>query len=165
MTDLKMTKENPRAQLFEVIASAKAGMLGFEGSAEPMQPMAPYTDAERGSLWFLTKKDGDLYKQLGTGRRAQFCVIGPHHDYHASLIGVLTQHQDPEQIDKMWNDIVAAWFEHGKDDPALVLLEFKLEHAAIWASVGNPLVFGWEIAKAHWRGDEPDLGIRTTVSF
>jgi general stress protein 26 len=165
MADLKLTKNDPKKQLFEMIADVKAGFLGLEGLSDPMQPMAPYTDAERGSLWFFTKTDADLYKLLGGGARAQFCVVGANHDYHASLIGILTQHQNEEQIDKMWNDIVAAWFEHGKDDPALVLLEFKLQHAAIWASVGNPLVFGWEIARAHLQGDEPELGVRTSIDF
>jgi hypothetical protein len=41
----------------------------------------------------------------------------------------------------------------------------SLDDAAIWASTGNPLAFGWEIAKANLQDRAPDVGVRTSLRF
>ena len=165
MVDLKMTKEAPRQQFWDVLRQVHAGMLGLEQSRQHMQPMAPYPEPDRNLIWFFTKTDSDLFKQLSDRSLARFCFIGPNHDYHASVAGTLHENRDAVQIDKMWNQIVAAWFEGGQADPRLTLLAMNLHDAAIWASVGNPLAFGWEIAKAHVKDEEPDVGLRTHLEF
>jgi general stress protein 26 len=165
MVDLKSTKEVPREQFWDVLEDVHAVMLGLENSPQHMQPMAPYPDRERDAVWFLTKKDADLFKELKRTDKARFTLVGPNHDYHASVTGALFENEDRAQIDKMWNQVVSAWFEDGKDDPKLALLEMKLQDAAVWASVGNPIVFGWEIAKAHVKDEEPDVGARAHLAF
>jgi general stress protein 26 len=40
---------------------------------------------------------------------------------------------DPATIDRLWNPIVAEWYE-GKDDPKLALVRFDVEDAKIWLS-------------------------------
>ena len=37
------------------------------------------------------------------------------------------------EIDRLWNPIVAEWYE-GKDDPKMALLRFELDDAKIWQS-------------------------------
>ena len=60
---------------------------------------------------------------------------------------------------------MAAWFEGGKEDPALTMLQLKLDDVAIWASTNSTLKFGWEIAKANLTGKEPELGYHTKISL
>ncbi len=110
MVDLKMTEEAPRQQFWDILRRVHAGMLGLEGSRQHMQPMAPYPDPERNLIWFFTKTDSDLFKELSERSLARFCFISPNHDYHASVAGTLHENRDAAQIDKMWNQIVAAWF-------------------------------------------------------
>jgi len=51
-------------------------------------------------------------------------------------------------------------------DPKLTMLALKLDDGEIWASTGNPLKFGWEIAKANLSDDkQPDIGVHRRVSF
>ena len=165
MVDLQATKDDPRKQFWTILKDVHAGMLGLEGWDQHMQPMAPFADPDRGSIWFFTKKESDLFHALRDHARARFLVIGPNHDYHASITGTLFENRNPAQIDKMWNQVVAAWFDGGRDDPQLALLEMKLQDAAIWASLANPIVFGWEIAKAHVKDEEPDVGVRAHLLF
>ncbi len=40
---------------------------------------------------------------------------------------------DRATIDRLWDPIVAEWYE-GKDDPKLALVEFDVENAKIWKS-------------------------------
>jgi general stress protein 26 len=61
--------------------------------------------------------------------------------------------------------VVSAWYDKGKDDPSLIVLEFTPETAGIWASTDSALRFGWEIAKANLTDSEPDVGVKTEVRF
>lgn len=103
--------------------------------------------------------------EVGSGATAHFCIIGKNHDYHACLSGPIVQSHSREIIDRFWNPMVAAWFEGGKDDPELTLLQFTPNSADVWASTGNALAFGWEIAKANMTDAEPDVGHHTRLSL
>ncbi|MDO9415131.1 pyridoxamine 5'-phosphate oxidase family protein [Pararhizobium sp.] len=165
MTSLTEARENPKQQLFDQIHKIHAGMLGLEGSGMHMQPMAPNVDEETGTVWFYTRADSDLAQAIGQGARAHFCVIGKDHDYHACLGGHIEVTRDPVKIDEYWNSVVEAWFQEGKRDPDLTMLALHLDSAEIWASTGSSLKFGWEIAKANLTDSEPDVGVKTHVTF
>ena len=165
MADISKTKTDPLQQLWDVLGDIHAGMLGVEESRQHMQPMAPFVEKESNSIWFFTRTDSDLIKAARTGNRAHFCVISKDHDYHACLAGAIDEVKSREHIDKYWSAPVAAWFEGGKDDPSLTMLQLKLDDVAIWASTNSTLKFGWEIAKANLTGKEPELGYHTQISM
>ncbi|MDW5315689.1 pyridoxamine 5'-phosphate oxidase family protein [Rhizobium sp. PL01] len=165
MADISKTKSDPLQQLWDVLGDVHAGMLGVEDSGQHMQPMAPFIEKETNSIWFFTRTDSDLINSARTGNRAHFCVISKDHDYHACLAGAIDEVKSREHIDKYWSAPVAAWFEGGKDDPSLTMLQLKLDDVAIWASTNSTLKFGWEIAKANLTGKEPDLGYHTQISL
>jgi general stress protein 26 len=165
VADLKLTKSNPVEQFWQQVEEMSAGMLGFADSQLHFQPMAPHLDRENAQIWFFAKKSSDLVRATGEGRRAHFIVIGRDHDFHASATGTLEQIHDPEAIDRYWSVITSAWFESGKLDPNLIMLRLSLKDASIWASANNPVVFGWQIAKASLSRDEPDIGLSTHIRF
>ncbi|MEL6289244.1 MAG: pyridoxamine 5'-phosphate oxidase family protein [Pseudomonadota bacterium] len=165
MADLEQAKENPRGQLWEELEDIPAGMLGLAGSDQHMQPMAPQIDRAQNRILFFTKRDSDLVKSMHGNQTAKFTFIGEDHDYHACIHGALRVNTDRSIIEQHWNPVVDAWYDEGKDDPNLVLLEFKPDEAAVWASTDSSLKFGWEIAKAKFGNSEPDVGVRTHVTF
>ncbi|MBB4659911.1 pyridoxamine 5'-phosphate oxidase family protein [Parvularcula dongshanensis] len=167
MVDLKETREAPEKQFWEEVKKVRAGMLGVKGLPDHMQPMSPREEPEAKKLWFYLHNDSDLCKQVQAGHaEAHFCVVGKDHDYHACAKGTLRENKDPAKVDQFWDPIVAAWFEHGKEDPRMTLIEMTLEHAAIWGSTDSSTRFGWEIAKSNLMDDKvPDVGVRTDVTF
>lgn len=165
MADLEQTKTNAKRQLFDEIEGATVGMLGVEGSAQHVQPMAPHVDRATGQIWFYTKRDSDLVAAVGQGKRAHLIIMSTDGDYQASCRGTLVQDYDLEARDQFWSSLVAAWFEDGKDDPNLTMLRFTPHDAAVWASSGNALTFGWEIVKANLTSAMPDTGERAHVTF
>jgi general stress protein 26 len=165
MVDLKEARSAPEKQLFKEMERVHAGMLGLENSHDHMQPMAHRVDADRKRIYFFTKTDTDLVKQVGPSARAHFCVVGKDHDYHACIAGTLSPTRSREIIDRHWGPVVSAWYDKGKDDPSLIVLEFTPETAGIWASTDSALRFGWEIAKANLTDSEPDVGVKTEVRF
>jgi len=143
-------------------------MLGLDqarGSA--MQPMtAQFEDQDRdnGCVWFFTAKDHDLTRALGQDNRAIVSFASKGHDLFASVRGQLILDNDRGEIDRLWNPIVAEWYE-GKDDPKMALLRFEMADAKIWLSdIGGFL----KPAINKLFGRKPEAGMKekvTEVSF
>lgn len=112
-------------------------MLGIEGARDgTTQPMtAQFEDQDRdaGLLWFFTANDHNLVRAIGQANRAIGAFSAKGHHLFASLRGTLTLTNDRGTIDRLWNPIVAEWYE-GKDDPKLILVRFDVENAKVWLS-------------------------------
>ncbi len=161
MADLDKTRENPQDQLWDELDDVNAAMLGVDGSPHPMQPMSPQVDREGRTIWFFTRTDVDLVKEIKPGSTGTLCLVGKDHDYFATITGPLEVRRDEKVIDKYWSTMVEAWFKGGKDDPALTLIEMRVQDADVWASTSNVVKLGWEVAKATLSEDEtPDVGMQ-----
>lgn len=165
MADLERAKNDALNQFWGEIGKVTAVMLGLQGRQQHLQPMYPFPDSETGEIWFLSKKDAELVKDIGEGQRAIFAVVGSNHDYHASCLGALQQVIDPSKVDELWSANVAAWYEKGKEDPNIALLRFTPIDAEIWASSSNLITFGWEIFKSNLSEKTPDVGVRNHLEF
>ncbi len=112
-------------------------MLGIEGerdgATQPMTANFEDSDCSAGRLWFFTANDHDLTRELGQSGRAIAAYSAKGHDLFASLRGTLSVDNDRTAIDRLWNPVIAQWYE-GKDDPKLVLLRFEVDDAKIWLS-------------------------------
>ncbi len=174
MADTQRTADDAKDQLFDQLDKVKAGMLTVDGSGQHPQPMTAYPDRDAGIVWFITSRHTDLAQAAGhpvaPGGMAgasigTFSFIGKKDDYWASLRGPLDQVDDEAKIDELWNAMAAAWFEHGREDHEVTLLRLTLRDAEVWSSTRNPVVFGFEIAKAQRDGKVPDLGEHVRVSW
>jgi general stress protein 26 len=112
-------------------------MLGIEGArngaTQPMSANFEDKDRERGCLWFFTANDHDFTRALGQSSRGIGAYSAKGHGLFASIRGTLVIDNDRATIDRLWNPIVAEWYE-GKDDPKLALVRFDLDDARIWLS-------------------------------
>ena len=157
---------DPRGAVFSVLDGVRAGMLGLTAGGEGFQPMTHFADAGPGVIWFISSTDTALVQSLGMGEDAEYVVISDDHDAHLSLRGKLYQLHDEAKLDELWNPVVSAWFEGGRDDPRLALLRFDPEVADIWASSISTLKFGFEIIRANLDPQhQPDVGVKATVRF
>ena len=139
-------------------------MLGLEdareGATQPMTAQFEDQDREAGRLWFFTAKDHDLTKALGRSNRGLAAFAAKGHDLFASLRGTLSLASDPAVIDRLWNPVVAEWYE-GKDDPKLALLRFDVDDAKIWKSdLGGFL----KPAVNKLLGRKPETGMKEKVA-
>lgn len=166
MASLSEAREEPGNQLWDEIENVHAGMLGLEGMHHHMQPMAPFVDRQTNTIWFYSKADTELVRSLKPGMRAHLCIIGKDHDYYACLSGAIRERKEIAKIEEYWSSIVEAWYDGGKKDPLLTMLALHVDDAEIWAATGNPLRFGWEIAKANLKEHEqPDIGVHRRLAF
>lgn len=168
MTDIAAFKSNPQDAIFKAADDAVAVMLGNPKQGRSFQPMSPKVDRQAKVLRFFAASDSDLYEGLNGGESASdvICVVtAPDFDLFASIEGELVDATSGELIEKHWDKVTEAWFENGKEDPKLRLLEFRPKQAAAWASSDNKACFSWEIEKAAGEKDTPDVGARLTADF
>ena len=104
-----------------------------DGATQPMSANFEDKDRERGCLWFFTANDHDFTRALGQSSRGIGAYSAKGHGLFASIRGTLVIDNDRATIDRLWNPIVAEWYE-GKDDPKLALVRFDLDDAKIWLS-------------------------------
>ena len=112
-------------------------MLGVEGTrdgaTQPMTAIFEDQDRDAGILWIFTAKDHDFTRAMGQSNQGIAAFSAKGHDLFASLRGTLRIDNDRATIDRLWNPVVAQWYE-GKDDPKLALVRFDVGDAKIWLS-------------------------------
>lgn len=168
MTDIARFKADPAAAILGAAEAATAVMLGNPKAGRSFQPMSPRLDAEARVLRFFAASDSDLHEGLaqdGGASTVTCLVIAPDFDLFASIEGELADVSEPGLIDRLFDDVTAAWFEHGREDPRLRLVEFRPRTAEAWASSNDSACFAWQIEKAKDSEHTPDIGARLTVEF
>ncbi len=154
-------------RLWREVSKERTVMLGLSGGPpRHMQPMTAFCEDEgRSGVWFFVRKDNDLLKEAGAGHAAMMNLVTADREFIACVGGTLTEDYDRALIDKFWNPVAGAWFPEGKDDPNLTLLHLEPEDAQVWISTGSAIRFGWEIAKANFTKQTPDVGETAHLSF
>jgi general stress protein 26 len=151
-------------RLWDDIQRHQTGMLGtMDGAPRHFQPMTAFVEPDTGEIWFFSRNDTDLVRQIEQGREAMF--VYQSKDIYACIGGELSVRFDRARMDKYWNAVVAAWYPDGKDDPHLTMLRLRATDAEVWLTEAGPLRFAWEIAKANARGQTPDVGEHAQLRF
>lgn len=161
MTDTTTRRE----ALFDRLSDVNAGMLGLTSDLK-LVPMSHQITDERDRLYFITAEGTDLQKAASAAPvDAIYALAEGGKGLYARLHGTLTQINDPAKLDEVWNFVADAWFEDGKRDEDVRLLELKLTSAEAWLTTTSGLRFLYEVAKAKITGEEPDMGEHFEVSF
>jgi general stress protein 26 len=136
--------EEIEAKFWKALRSDRTIMLGLDGVEDGhARPMTAQVDGDedRGPLYVFTSKDNRILELLPKNNRAIATFVSKGHDVWATIHGSVSVDNDRATIDRLWNPYVAAWYEHGKDDPKLALLRIDIEKAEIWLD-GSSLVAG-----------------------
>lgn len=151
-------------RLWNEIETHNTGMLGVTGgAAHHTQPMTAFVERKTNQIWFFTRTDTELAREIAEGRSAMF--VHQQKDFQACIAGQLTLQHDPDRINRYWNAVVAAWYPGGKEDPKLTMLCLDCDDAQVWISESGPVKFVWEIAKANATHKTPDVGGSASLNF
>ncbi|WP_312136472.1 pyridoxamine 5'-phosphate oxidase family protein [Brevundimonas sp.] len=158
MTDTLTSREAQEA-FWKALKTSNTGMLGLDRPGYHAQPMTAFRDEDIGTIWFFTRNDTDLARDVAVGQSAQFTYGSKDQNVWACVMGRLSAApRDQAIIDRYWNPILSAWYPDGKDDPHLALLRFDGAEGRIWVNQGGFLKFAFEIVKANITGHTPDSG-------
>ena len=159
-------REAAEKRLWAEIDKLHTGMLGIvDGEPQHFQPMTAFSEREAGRIWFFTRTDTDMSKDVAQPRQAMFIIQSKDQELQACISGELTQQLDRAKLDEYWNAHVAAWYPEGKDDPRLTLLRLDCEEAGVWISEGGPVKYALQVAKANMSKSTPDIGQRQDLNL
>ena len=165
-SDGKSSDSTNTDTLFYQAEQLRFGMLGVKSSHLPMQPMSHHVDRENKAMWFISSADTDLVQEISPDRNAEFCLISPDGAFQACISGKLSISNDEDKLNELWSFASAAWFEGGRRDPKVRLLQLAMDQASVWISTSASLTFGIEMLKALVLKDrQPELGEHFVVTF
>ncbi len=149
-----------RTKMWKAMAESPNVMVNLVNSDNHSEPMHAQLDKEADhEFWFYTKKDN----RIASGGPAMVHFCGRSHDVFACIKGRLVEETRQEIIDKYWSKHVEAWYDKGKDDPALKMMRFELDNAEIWnADPGLKGVFKLMTGK---RMKEDEMGEHDKVNL
>ena len=154
-----MSSPEHKEKIWNLIKDVKVGMLATEDQGDMhARPMHMVQKDYDGTIWFFTRRDAEKVDELKSGRNVCLTFSDPSNDIYVSMTGKAHLSFDKDLIDKFWNPFVGAWFENGKQDPNVALLEIKISSGEHWKTDSNKIVQLYEIAKANVTSTTPDMG-------
>jgi len=139
-----------------------AGMLHTDH--DRVVPMSHYVDRDRNCLWFITADGTDAYEAAQAGKSVHHVVAEQAAHLYAKIDGKLSVSNDKEKLDELWSPVAAMWFEDGREDEHVRLVQFVPSTAEIWATEGNA-GFLYEVVKANVSKQTAEGGDHGTIRF
>jgi general stress protein 26 len=153
------------AQVADLISDAKTALVTTVGPDGRLvsRPLAVLDRPFDGDLWFLTPDPSPKTEQVRINEQVNVAMqIG--NDY-LSIAGTASVSRDQTMIDELWNRYAEAWFEGGREDPAVALLRVHAESAEYWKMDDPKPVALIKYAKALVTGQQPDVGENRTIDL
>lgn len=121
-------------------------------------PMSRQEVDEEGNIWFLFSADSGTFRNLKQDGRIHLSYSDPASYTFVSVYGLTEISESQEKIDKYWNKMMEAWFEKGKDDPRIRILQVVTQGAHYWDNPTNKLVTFAKMATSAITGEKMDIG-------
>ena len=116
-----------------------------------------------GTLWFLTPDPSPKTDDVREHHEVNVAVADGKG--YLSLSGAARVERDQAKIDELWNPFAEAWFENGREDPAVALLRVDVRTAEYWDTDKPFVAKAFELVKGLVTKSEPDVGENRTVSL
>jgi general stress protein 26 len=154
-----------RDRITKLVTGADTALLTSRGTDGTLhaRPLAVLQDDFDGVLRFLVREPSEKTSEIVAdpvvnvsfaSRSGYLSVAG-----HARIV------RDEALIDELWNPAAEAWFEQGRDDPSIAVLEVTGDGAEYWAKT-EPGVFSLvKAAAAIFTRRTPDIGENRSVSL
>lgn len=126
------------------------------------RPLGVVEDEFEGRLWFFTADPSAKTADVAAHPEVNVSV-GDGKGW-LSLSGTAKVSRDQERIDQYWNPWAAAYFEGGRDDPSVALLEIDVDTIEYWDLDKPAIVQGFEVLKGIITRKAPDVGDSGTLS-
>lgn len=137
MSDASLPAFDPRAPraFLDLLQRFDHAMLVTQrDGALRSRPMAIADRTERGRVWFITSSASGKLDELGG--EAQVNVAMQQGACFLSITGSARVTRDAQRIDEVWQPQHGVWFEHGRDDPRVTLIEVVPAYAEYWDRSG-----------------------------
>lgn len=154
-----MSSKEHKEKIWTFIKDIKVGMLTTQdGKDLRSRPMHLVQDDYAGKIWFFTKRSSEKCFEVKDEHNVSLSFSDHDNGIYVSLSGYARLTQDKNLIDQFWSTFTGAWFESGKEDPDVALLEIEIYKGEHWEAEGNKVFQLYELVKANLTDDRPNMG-------
>ncbi|WP_293907138.1 MULTISPECIES: pyridoxamine 5'-phosphate oxidase family protein [unclassified Sphingobacterium] len=121
-------------------------------------PMSRQEVDDEGTIWYICSAESETFKNISQDPRVSLFYADPKNYTFLSINGTADLSRDQERIDRYWNKMMEGWFEKGKEDPNIRLLQVTPKDAHYWDSNSNMIVNLFKMLKATVTGETEDIG-------
>ena len=116
-----------------------------------------------GNLWFFTQDPSPKADEIRANPHVNVSVADKKG--YLSISGRAEITKDPERIQELWSSTAAAWFEQGREDPAIALIKVDTHTAEYWVLDEPKVASIFKIGKSAVTGQTPDIGKNDVVDL
>jgi general stress protein 26 len=127
------------------------------------RPLALHGKDFDGDLWFFTEDPSPKADEIRAN--PQVNVSASTGKGYVSIAGTATLSRDQAKIDELWGPSVSAWFENGRDDPAVALIHVDAHTAEYWSMDAPRVVSAVKMVKGLVTGSKPDSGKNDVIEL
>ena len=150
-----MTTEHDH--FWDIISDMPACMLvTTDESVLRARPLAPFIDKQSRSIQFVTDDDSAKVEELLKQRKLCLTFADTGKMQFASVSGHGQITEDRGLVDKLWGPYCEAFFPDGRD--SVVVITVKASQAEYWDNDKAKLAMAYEITKAYFGNEGPELG-------
>lgn len=162
---MKATAEEIKT-VADVLDKARIGLLTTRDAEGHLvsRPLAIIDRDFDGSVWFFVGKSSHKVHDIEGSPEVNVGVETSKG--WLSISGTASLSTDPQKIDELWNTGAEAWFDQGRNDPEVALLEVDAHTIESWTSTEPKAVTLLKYAKAAATGGHPkNIGDNETISL
>lgn len=165
MTDTAAAEKNAEfEQVGKLISKARFAFVTTHADGRLLsRPLAVLEREFDGDLYFFTADPSPKTEQVVAD--SQVNVSLQSGDNYLSIAGTASVTRDAALIDELWNPYAEAWFEQGRDDPAVALLKVHADSAEYWTVDSPKPIALIKYVKAMITGERPDVATNTSVDL
>jgi general stress protein 26 len=143
----------------QILEAMDSAMLITHAPEQPLhaRPMAIAQVEPNCDLWFFTGRASAKVHEIQSDQHALVVCQDDRRSY-LSLSGKAELVADREKIRQLWKESYKTWFPKGVDDPNLMLILVRAEHAEYWDNQGTSgIKYAFQAAKAYATGTKPEI--------
>lgn len=106
------------------------------------RPMTVQKVDEHGNLWFISGIDTHKDQELNINPEVSLYFQSSERAEYLELHGRATVSQDRQKIEELWQPQFDAWFDAGKKDPRVSVIQVVPEEGHYWDSENGGLATG-----------------------
>jgi general stress protein 26 len=163
--DEHRTAHDEHERLSDLVTAANTALLTTRAADGTLhsRPLAVLQDDFDGRIWFLVEEPSEKTREVEGD--AHVNVSFASKKGYLSVAGTARITRDEALIDELWGPSAQAWFEGGREDPAIAVIEVSADSAEYWAMT-EPGIFALvKATKAMITGGQPDIGENRTIEF
>jgi general stress protein 26 len=122
------------------------------------RPMDTQGIDDDGSMWFFSRRSSHKNDQISQDNKVYLMYMDTGKQHYLSLSGTAEIVNDRAKVEELWDPMVKAWFEGGKDDPELTLIRVNPEDGHYWDTKNGKLVSLIKVAVAAITGNQDKDG-------